>query len=86
VPAEPTLRGVISVGTDLFADAVAAQGVAVTRVDWRPPAGGDPEVAALLARLWRDEVDLANRDALARLLAARPVLVDVRPALEVVPG
>jgi len=86
MPVEPTLRGVISVGTDLFADAVAAQGVAVTRVDWRPPAGGDPGVAALLARLWRDEVDLANRDALARLLAARPVLVDVRPALEVVPG
>jgi len=86
MPAEPTPRGVISVGTDLFADAVAAQGVAVTRVDWRPPAGGDAEVAALLARLWRDEVDLANRDALARLLAARPVLVDVRPALEVVPG
>ena len=86
MPAEPTPRGVISIGTDLFADALAAQGVAVTRVDWRPPAGGDAEVAALLARLWRDEVDLANRDALARLLAARPVLVDVRPALEVVPG
>src|SRR5947209_8243924 len=86
MPAEPTPRGVISIGTDLFADAVAAQGVAVTRVDWRPPAGGDPKVAALLARLWQDEVDLANREALARLLAARPVLVDVRPALEVVPG
>ena len=86
MPAEPTPRGVISIGTDLFADALAAQGVAVTRVDWRPPVGGDAEVAALLARLWRDEVDLANRDALARLLAARPVLVDVRPALEVVPG
>src|SRR5438876_1148420 len=86
MPAEPTPRGVISIGTDLFADALAAQGVAVTRVDWRPPAGGDAEVAALLARLWRDEVDLANRDALARLLAARPVLVDVRPALGVGPG
>ena len=83
---EPTARGVISAGVDLFAAALAAQGVAVTPVDWRPPAGGDREVAALLARLWREEVDAANREALARLLAARPVLVDVRSALEVVPG
>ncbi|MBI2879468.1 MAG: hypothetical protein HYY19_07080, partial [Candidatus Rokubacteria bacterium] len=31
-------------------------------------------------------VDRANQVALARLLAAEPVLVDVRPAREVLPG
>ncbi len=76
----------LSVGVDLFADALGTQGVPVTRVDWRPPAGGDPEIASLLARVWRDEVDAANREALARLLAAHPVLVGVRPAIEVIPG
>ncbi|MBI3628671.1 MAG: DUF1116 domain-containing protein [Candidatus Rokubacteria bacterium] len=87
---EPSLLGgplrVVAVGIDSFADALRAQGVPSTRVDWRPPAGGDAEVAALLARLWCDEVDAANRAALTRLNAARPVLVDVRPAIEVVPG
>jgi hypothetical protein len=68
-------------GPELFAAALASQGAAVTRVDWQPPAmSGD------LASLWRDEVDAANRVALDRLLAAEPVLVDVRPAIEVVPG
>ncbi len=31
-------------------------------------------------------MDAANREALGRLLAAHPVLVDVRPAIEAVPG
>ncbi|PYM08164.1 MAG: hypothetical protein DMD82_03410 [Candidatus Rokuibacteriota bacterium] len=88
--AEPALLtgrlGVVNAGVDLFADALTAQGVAVTRVDWRPPAGGDAEVSALLAHLWREEADAANREALGRLLAAQPVLVDVRPAIDVIPG
>src|SRR5256712_9121977 len=72
---------VITAGPDLFRAAVAAQGVAVTPVDWQPPAS-----ATGLASLWCDAVDAANRIALERLLAAQPVLVDVRPAIEVVPG
>jgi len=73
--------GVVNVGIDLFADALGARGVRVSRVDWRPPA-----TECDLSALWRDEVDAANHEALRRLLAAHPVLVDVRPALEVVPG
>jgi hypothetical protein len=44
---------VINVGLDLFADEVEAQGAAVERVDWRPPAGGE-DVAALLSLLEDD--------------------------------
>lgn len=71
----------VAAAPDLFADALAAQGVPVTRIDWRPPAmpGG-------LASLWCDDIDAANRVALERLLAAHQVLVDVRPAIDVVPG
>ena len=47
---------------------------------WRPP------VSDTVAALWRDEVDAANREALRRLGAAQPILIDVRPAIEVVPG
>ncbi len=85
MPAESTLLQsdlvAVSAGPGLFADALAGQGVAVTRVDWQPP-GMERE----LATLWCQEIDVANREALGRLLSAHQVLVDVRPALEVVPG
>ncbi len=70
----------VNVGVDLFADALQGRGVPVSRVDWRPP------VTDAVATLWRDDVDAANREAMRRLAAAQPVLVDVRPAMEVVPG
>jgi hypothetical protein len=41
---------VVNVGLELFAEQIEAQGAAVDRVDWRPPAGG-PDIASLLARL-----------------------------------
>jgi hypothetical protein len=68
-------------GPALFAEALAAQGAPVTRVEWAPSA-----LRAELEILWRDEVDAANRIAVERLLAARPVLVDVRPAIDAIPG
>jgi hypothetical protein len=84
VSADPLLERppeVINVGAELFADSLVAQGVSVTRVDWQPP--GAPEA---LGRLWTEGVDAANRKAVSALLAAHPVLVDVRPAIDVVPG
>jgi FdrA protein len=42
---------VLNVGLESFAGDLARAGVAVVHVDWRPPAGGDPRLAALLARL-----------------------------------
>jgi hypothetical protein len=60
-------------------------------LDWRPPANGDRALGLVLARL-EDDVDdpvgarvmAANATAMARLLAARPMLVDVRPARDVI--
>ena len=85
MPGEAALLGapltVVSSGPELFAAALAAQGIAVTRVAWQPPA-----TAEGLASLWCEAVDAANRVALERLLAAQQILVDMRPAIEVVPG
>lgn len=74
---------VINVGADLFADAIEAQGIAVTRVAWRPPAG---EQHALMALLADPKVEEANKIAVERMLSAHPVIVDVRPAHEVIPA
>lgn len=47
---------VINIGLASFAADLRAQGVAVVDVDWRPPAGGNARLAALLAQL-EDEPD-----------------------------
>src|SRR3954469_24188199 len=74
---------VITTGVSLFSDALAAQAVDVRSVDWRPPAGDDPALAAALARVIADpRRPEANRTALDRMLAAGAQLVDVRPAGE----
>ncbi len=72
---------VVSVGADLFADAVSAQAVGVTAVDWRPPLPGTEDDLATLAAdpLRRD----ANARALAAVLGVNATLVDVAPASEV---
>ena len=42
---------IINVGLEGFSAELQAQGAKVVHVDWRPPAGGDPELADLLSRL-----------------------------------
>src|ERR1700730_15229381 len=74
---------VINIGADIFADALEAQNVAVTRVAWRPPAGDGHALQKLLAD---QAVDAANKLAVERMLAAHPMLVDVRPAHEAIPA
>ena len=42
---------VINVGLEGFARDLESQGVEVVHVAWSPPAGGDPDLAALLSKL-----------------------------------
>jgi hypothetical protein len=42
---------VVNVGLEGFVGDLRECGIAVTHVDWSPPAGGDPKMAALLAKL-----------------------------------
>ena len=42
---------IVNVGLEGFATDLQSQQVAVTHLDWRPPAGGDAELADLLSRL-----------------------------------
>jgi len=65
---------VVNVGLESFARDLAAHGAPVVQVDWSPP------------RFPFDEaVEQANAEALRRVLAAAPALVDVRRAGELVP-
>jgi|TARA_B110000116_G_scaffold224916_1_gene204670 hypothetical protein len=42
---------VINVGLDKFATELADHDVPVVHLDWKPPAGGDPKLAALLSKM-----------------------------------
>ncbi|HEX2440940.1 MAG TPA: hypothetical protein VHT71_21690, partial [Methylomirabilota bacterium] len=83
----------INIGLAAFVEPPRAYGAAVTQLAWRPPAGGDRELGLLLARIEDDADDpigarvaAANESAIARILRARPQLVDVRLAREVIPA
>jgi FdrA protein len=41
----------INVGLESFYDSLMSQGAQAVQVDWRPPAGGNEKLAALLARM-----------------------------------
>ena len=73
----------VTAGIETIAAELEAQGVDVTRVDWRPPR----LQAALQALAVRaPQTAAANDTAAARLQAARPVLAGVEPAGEAIPG
>jgi hypothetical protein len=61
---------VVNVGLEGFARDLAANGATVSQLDWAPPRKEDP----------------ANAEALRRIFAAEPVLVDVRRAGELIPA
>ncbi|MFH1820840.1 MAG: DUF1116 domain-containing protein [Methanobacteriota archaeon] len=77
---------IINIGLRSFYDSVLAQGVEATHVDWKPPAGGDLEMVRLLEKLDLPEINEANKEAVTKILAARPMLVDIKVAKNVIPG
>jgi len=79
---------VVNIGLPGFAADLAAQGTPVVHLDWRPPAQGKKHLADLLAGLgaFEERIANANAEALRRMLAANPVLIDVRPAGQVIKG
>jgi hypothetical protein len=78
---------VVNIGLRGFAAELAARGVPVAHVDWRPSAPGRAAIAGPLAWLGRHEARIAkaNAEGLRRMLGADPVLVDVQPAGKAIP-
>lgn len=83
---------VINLGLASFAENLAQAGATAVQVDWRPPAGGDAALAAALDACFGPDgeaiasIAAANREAVSRLLRARPVIVGIGVAGEVIPG
>jgi hypothetical protein len=81
---------VVHLGIEAVAAGVLAAGVPTVIVDFRPPAGGDPERIRALRELLdppaAERIAAANQEALRRVLASQPHLVEVGVARDVVPG
>jgi hypothetical protein len=83
---------VVNLGLASFADDLRRCRADAVQVDWRPAGGGDPAiVAALDACLGPDgeelaEIAAANREAVGRVLQARPTIVGIGRAGDVIPG
>lgn len=77
---------VINLGLPLFYESLKSQGVSSVQVDWKPPAQGKKVLIDALSRLFNEEVDKANHEAVQRLIDSRPVLVDICQAKDVIPG
>ncbi len=71
---------VVAAGASVLADALAEQAVPVETVDWRPPSASPDDLADVMGDRRRPAADA---EAVRRMLAVRPHLVDVRPASEV---
>lgn len=77
---------VVNVGLESFNESVTGNGGTAIHLDWQPPGDADPKLAWQLAQLMGDStdpeaigsrIDRANDEACARVIAARPMLVDV---------
>ena len=77
-----TPPAIVAAGVDVFSDALRAQGADVHDVDWRPPAFGSAGDIAAIALDPRRAA--ANRTAVELVLSSGSVLIDVRPAREVI--
>ncbi|MBN1424335.1 DUF1116 domain-containing protein [Candidatus Fermentibacteria bacterium] len=75
---------VVNVGIPWFCDGIRAAGAEAIQVDWRPPAL-PPNVMAAFAR-HAERITAANQEAVSRILSARPRLVTLGRALDLIPG
>lgn len=77
---------IVNLGIEGFSDELKEQRVPVTQVNWRPPADGDPQLIDILCRLQTPKTEAANAETIRRMKESRPLWIDVRRALDVIPG
>lgn len=78
---------VLNIGAETFTQDLKSQATPTVQLDWKPPAGGNPALLKALDSLADlEEVTAANAKAIEILTSARPVLVDIAKAIDVIPG
>lgn len=77
---------VINVGVESFTESIQTYGGRTVQYDWKPIAGGNRKLIRILNELnRRKEIDEANEKVIGRLRDSQPFLMDVVPAISVIP-
>lgn len=74
---------VINVGLESMAESLRQQGIQVTQLDWKPSLENVPYLHTTHSGI---DIDEANQEAISRIMRARPVLVGMGLAKDVIPG
>ena len=74
---------VVNLGLATMAQPIRDQGLPVMDVDWKPPIEGVQRLQVTHNGL---DIDAANEEAVRRIKAARPTVVGMGKAMEVIPG
>ena len=76
---------VVNIGLESFNEAVLDQGRKGCQVQWTPSPAADSKFAEMIDFLDREEIKEANKQALRRINAGEPELVDIVYAKDVIP-
>ena len=79
---------IINIGLKSFAEVADEFGCQVVQFDWTPPAGGNVEMIKTLdfLRNFKEfDIDAANREVIAKIVASQPVIIDNVRAKQVIP-
>ncbi len=81
---------VVNLGLESFAENLNNEGVRTVQVQWKPPAGGNVEIAELLDKVdsikAKVDVDAANKKAAEIINNGKPTVIDISTAGEAIPG
>lgn len=78
---------VVNIGTSKFKEDLDLQSCQSVQVEWKPPAGGNPELIKALDFIQEDErIAEANKKVIGILKEAHPHLVDIDLAVNAIPG
>lgn len=77
----------LNLGNEGFANELKSINVDTIHLQWKPIARGEEELIKALDSLSnRREIEEANKEALKRINSSQAVLIDIRNAIEVIPG
>jgi hypothetical protein len=76
---------VINIGMKSFKETLDGLKVNSVQVDWKPPIFSDSKVFQVINKN-KDKIESANKEAVTRILNAKPYLVGMGKALDVIPG
>jgi hypothetical protein len=76
---------VINIGMKSFKETLDGLKVNSVQVDWKPPIFSDSNVFQVINKN-KDRIESANKEAVKRILNAKPFLIGMGKALDVIPG